>query len=114
MLLSSELNCATYIESTHLSHAMALLGANYFSGLGCEFGVDKANSNCNEPSATSTFQGGWFDFFALNKDSFNDYEQVEGRFISTRQPLDDSVGTVHPTQLSVSLDNSMSKLLQKT
>jgi hypothetical protein len=105
---------STYIGSTHLSHAMALLGANYFSGLGCEFGVDKVNSNFNGPSATSTSPGGWFGFFALDKDSFNDYEQVEGRFMSTRQPLDDRVGTVRPTQLSVSLDNFMSKLLRKT
>jgi hypothetical protein len=88
---------------------MALLEANYFRVLGCEFEADKANCDFNEHSKTSTPPGSWLDFFAVDKDSFNDYGQVEDSLVSTTTSLDKNAGIIHVSQLLVSLDVVMSK-----
>ena len=86
---------------------MALLGANYFSGLGCEFGGDKSKGDFNNLRSTSASPGGWLDFFTWDKNGFSDYEQVEDRFGSTETVPDDMAGRARLTQLSVSLDIGM-------
>jgi hypothetical protein len=95
--------------------SMALLGANYFSGLGCEFGADKVNSDFNDLRATSSSPRSWLNFFTWDKNSSSDYEQVEDRFTSAKTAADDMAGRAQLTQHSVSLDivmpeNFMEKL----
>jgi hypothetical protein len=81
---------------------MAVLGANYFSGLGCEFGADKGNNDFNDLRPSSSSPRSWLSFFALDKNSFNDYEQLKDKLDSTRPALDDTTRHVRPTLLSVS------------
>jgi hypothetical protein len=83
---------------------MALLGPNGFSSLGCEFGADKSNNDFNDPRTTSTSPGSWLDFLTLDKNSFNDYEQLKDKLDSTRTALDDTARHIRLTQRSVSLD----------
>jgi hypothetical protein len=87
---------------------MALLEENYFGDLGCEFEADKCNNDFNDSRPTSSSPGRLLDLFTLDKDSFNDYEQLKDRLDSTRTALDDTARQVRLTQLSVSLDISMS------
>jgi hypothetical protein len=86
---------------------MALLGANYFSSLGSEFGADRVNNDFNDPGATSASPSSWLDFFTWEKNSFSDHVQVEARPSSRRTALDDTAGRARLTQLSVSLDIGM-------